>query len=185
MIATSALAALGSPDGLHAAVAASAGQQARMKEKIGDRGIVFEDGWTSVDKVLNPTTFKYYSSKPPLLPTMVAGEYWLLKKCFGWTLKDNPREVVCTILTTINALPLLLYLGLLARLVERYGTSDWGKLFVMTAGCFGTLVMPFVVTFNNHTIAVYCAMLTLWATATAFWTVARMTARADRSGSYC
>jgi hypothetical protein len=159
---TSGLAAFAAPDGLHAAVASSAGQYARMQT---DSGIVFEDGWTSVDKVLNPTTLKYYSSKPPLLPTMVAGEYWVLKKTFHWTLKDNPREVVCVILTTNNALPLLLYLGLLAGFVERYGTSDWGKLFVMTAGCFGTLLMPFVVTFNNHTIAVYCAMLTLWATA--------------------
>jgi hypothetical protein len=182
---TSGLIAFGSPDPLHAAVASAAGQKARMDT---DQGIVFEDGWTSVDKVLNPTTLKYYSSKPPLLPTLVAGEYWLLKYLFGWsferspreaagltvggtcdavapgTLRDNSREVVCVILMTINATPLIVYLGLLARLVERYGTSDWGKLFVMTAGCFGTLVMPFVVTFNNHTVAVNCAMVTLYLT---------------------
>src|SRR5439155_25998994 len=32
----------------------------------GDRGIVFENGWETVDKVLNPQTQLFYSSKPPL-----------------------------------------------------------------------------------------------------------------------
>ena len=42
-------------------------------------GIVFEDGWQTIDKVLHPERQEFYSSKPPLLPTLVAGEYWLLQ----------------------------------------------------------------------------------------------------------
>src|SRR4029077_4857506 len=44
--------------------------------QYGDRGIIFEDGYESVDKVLDPKTKLFYSSKPPLLTTIVAAEYW-------------------------------------------------------------------------------------------------------------
>jgi hypothetical protein len=44
----------------------------------GDVGIVFEDGWQTIDKVFPPGQPNFYSSKPPLLPTLLAGEYWLL-----------------------------------------------------------------------------------------------------------
>jgi hypothetical protein len=156
------LSALFAADPLQGAVTAAGGQRLRIQS---DHGYVFDDGWRTIDKVMDPDTLTFYSSKPPLLPTMAAGEYWLLKKAFGWTITDNSWEVVLTILLTFNVLPLILYLALLASLVERYGTSDWGKLFVMTAGSFGTLLSPFVVTFNNHSIGAYAAMVTLWAAA--------------------
>jgi len=34
-----------------------------------------------------------YSSKPPLLATILAGEYWLVHQATGWTLGENPYEV--------------------------------------------------------------------------------------------
>ena len=49
---------------------------------------------------------------------MVAGEYWVLKKLFGWSLEKEPFTVVRIILITINVLPLILYLALLAQLAE-------------------------------------------------------------------
>ena len=50
-------------------------------------------------------------------------------------------------------LPLLvIYFGLLARLVERFGTTDWGRIFVMAAAVFGTFLTTFAVTINNHLI---------------------------------
>src|SRR5262245_31765231 len=51
-----------------------------MKPNYRDIGIVFEDGWESIDKVLHAQTHLYYSSKPPLLPIIAAGEYWVLQK---------------------------------------------------------------------------------------------------------
>ena len=128
-----------------------------------DQGIIFEDGWTTIDKVLQPERLEYYSSKPPLLPTLVAGEYWLLKHTFGLSLKDQPFVVVPIILLTINVLPLVLYLWLLSRLAERYGTTDWGRIFVVAAGCFATLVTTFLITFNNHTVAAFGAVVALYA----------------------
>ena len=39
--------------------------------------------------MLNPVTQEYVSSKPPLLSTLVAGLYWLLKHLFGWSLSET------------------------------------------------------------------------------------------------
>src|SRR5262245_49214755 len=39
--------------------------------KYGDSGITFEDGWGTVDKVMNPDTGEFYSTKPPLLSVLV------------------------------------------------------------------------------------------------------------------
>lgn len=126
--------------------------------KYRDTGIVFVDGWQTVDKVLNPETKEFYSSKPPLLATLVAGEYWLLKHVFGLDIVRDRFVVVAVILLTINALPLFVALWLLARLAERFGGTDWGRFYVVAAGCFGTLLLPFMITFNNHTPAA-CAVL--------------------------
>ena len=68
----------------------------------GDYGIAFEDGWTTVDKVLNPEekpdpaggsglVREYYSSKPPLLAVMMAGEYWVIKHVLGWSINATPQ----------------------------------------------------------------------------------------------
>ena len=134
-----------------------------------DTGICAEDGWKSIDKVMLPDTHDFYSSKPPLLPTLVAGEYWLLKHLFGWSI-FNDREtehdqrwlVMRTILLTINALPFLVYLLLLARLAERFGRTDWGRLYVVAAGGFGTFLTTFAVTFNNHSVAACSALFALY-----------------------
>src|SRR5262249_33624253 len=105
-----------------------------------DEGIVFDDGWQSIDRVKNPETDNYYSSKPPLLSFLVACEYWLLKHAFGRNITSDTNFVVKTILITFNVLPVLAYLWMLGNLIERFGTTDWGRLFTFTAGCFGTFV---------------------------------------------
>jgi cell division protein FtsW (lipid II flippase) len=131
-----------------------------------DSGIIFEDGWQSVDKMLNPDTLEFYSTKPPLLTFLVACEYWLLKTTFGWSLAGESEQrfsVVRVCLLTFNLLPFVVYLGLLARLVERFGSTDWGRLFVLTAACFGTLVTPFLITLNNHTLAACSVVVAVYA----------------------
>jgi len=136
--------------------------RATSDNPYGDYGIVFEDGWTSVDKVLNPVTLEFYSSKPPLLTVLMAGEYWLLKHALGWSINDHPNEVVRVGLLTFNVLPLIFYLWMLSRLAERYGATDWGRLFVVAAAAFGTLLTPFLITFNNHVPAAFAALAALY-----------------------
>jgi hypothetical protein len=138
----------------------AAARQARIDS---DRGIVTEDGWFTVDRVLNPETLEFYSTKPPLLTAMAAGEYWLLKKTLGWSIVHDKNCVVRTIVWTFNVPLLVVYLLLLARLAERWGSSDWGRLYVIVAACFGTLLTPFLITFNNHTIGTCSALIALYA----------------------
>jgi hypothetical protein len=158
-ILASAVACLGNHDPLAAAVTAQAGYFVRTKKS--DRGIIFDDGWESVDKVLHPEKLEFYSSKPPLFSTLVAGLCWLLQILFGWTLANHPNAVVRTVLLLVNVLPFLLYLQQLSRLVDEFGRTDWGKCFVMAAAGFATLVSPFLITLNNHTVATYCVLFTL------------------------
>jgi hypothetical protein len=123
-----------------------------------DEGIAREENWQTIDKVMNPETKNFYSSKPPLLPTMLAGEYWVLKKLLGWSIVDQNLPVVRAILLTVNWAPLIVYLILFACLVEKLGTSDWGKLYVFAAACFGTFLTTYAVVLNNHTVAT-CSVL--------------------------
>jgi hypothetical protein len=133
-----------------------------VTRKYTDSGIIFEDGYGSVDKVLDPKTLEFYSSKPPLLTTILAGEYWLLRQC-GLSLEEEDRWVVVRlILFTVNWLPLVIYLVLLGRLVERFGASDWGRFFVLAAGGFATLVTLFSISINNHSVAACTALMALY-----------------------
>jgi hypothetical protein len=110
----------------------------------------------------------YYSSKPTLLPTLLAGEYWLMKKLTGATLETRLFYVARTILLLTNVLPLVLALWLLARIVEKYGTTDIGRIFVMASACGGTFMTTFAITLNNHligavgVIATLAAALPIW-----------------------
>ncbi|HEY7152823.1 MAG TPA: hypothetical protein VH575_02590, partial [Gemmataceae bacterium] len=168
VVIASSPAALAARDPLQLAALLEVGYERRTKS---DRGIIFEDGWGSVDKMLNPTTLEFYSTKPPLLTFLVAGEYWLLQKTFGWSLqnttggeRDQRFAVVRVCLLTFNLLPFVIYLCLLARLAERFGVTDWGRLFVVAAACFGTLMTPFLITLNNHTLAACSIVVAVYAT---------------------
>jgi hypothetical protein len=118
-----------------------------------DVGIVSQSGWGTVDKVLHPVTRQFYSSKPTLLPTLLAGEYWVLRQALDWHFRRDRPAITRTILITINLLPFVFYLILFARLIERLGTTDWGRLFVFTTACFGTFVSGYLGSLNNHTVA--------------------------------
>ena len=120
--------------------------------------------WHSIDVVYHRGSdgqWHYYSSKPTLLPTLLAGEYWIIKLLTGATLEDKPFYVVRIMLLLTNVLPLALALFALAWLAEKYGTTDWGRMFVVACGCGGTFMTTFAVALNNHLPAAVSAMLTL------------------------
>lgn len=142
------------------------GQRGDLKtldeKKTNDTGIIFLPDMRSVDKVMNPETGQFYSSKPPLFPTLVAGEYWLVNKLFGWRISPDRWLVIPFILLTINALPLILYFTRLAQLVEFHGQTDFGKLTTFATACFGTSLITFSPTLNNHVPATICCLLAVY-----------------------
>ncbi len=140
----------------------------------------------------------YYSSKPALLSTLIAGMLYPARLISGvpldrevlqereprWTQEpdpDNPgkvRGVLVTpeqpvrwpvyvfyfnaVLIVLNILPFWAFLVLFARLLDRYATTDWAWFFSLAAAGFGTYLLPFTQTLNNHTIAAFSAFFALY-----------------------
>lgn len=127
-----------------------------------DTGVIFEPEYQSLDKVMNPDTGEFYSSKPPLYSTVLAGEYWLLKQLFGWDIERDRWPVTVTILLTVNVLPFAVYLLLLAHLIDRIARTDFARLFAFTLAALGTFLVPFGTTLNNHSPATYCVVFALY-----------------------
>lgn len=128
--------------------------------------IVGQPTWDTIDMVQHrgrDGQLHLYSSKPPLLATLLAGEYWLIHQLTGATLRDQPYVVGRFMLMTVNILPLVLMYVLLGRLVERFGTTDWGRVFVMASATLGTFLNTFAVVLNNHIVGAVSAAVALYA----------------------
>ncbi len=117
-------------------------------------------GWSTIDKVRHEGHF--YSSKPPLQSTLVAGVYWCVKRITGWNLIDHTAEISRLILLLVNWLPRVLSLIVTAMLVERYARRDFGKLFVLAVASWATLLGPFTSSLNNHSPAAICVVLAMY-----------------------
>ena len=103
----------------------------------------------------------FYSSKPPLLSTLMAAEYWVIYHATGKSLGTHPYEIGRFMLITINGACLLLIFIFTARLVERLGTTDWGRILVMASCVFGTFLTTFAITITNHLPAAACTAVLL------------------------
>jgi hypothetical protein len=130
-----------------------------------------ERGTYNIDETPWPDTIDrvrmrghYYSSKPPLLETLLAGEYLLLKKLsFGrLSFRDGPQTVIRVMVASINLVPLVIFLGLFSRLLERLATDPWIRAYTMTATGLGTFLTGFSITLNNHTIAAFSSFFALY-----------------------
>ncbi len=116
--------------------------------------IVKDRDWKTIDKVRYEGHF--YSSKPPMFPTIVAGLYRTVKFITGWSMQTPDgvdARVTRALLLLINFVPMLAALIVMTLIVERYARSDGAKIFIVFAAAFGTLLTPFLVTLNNHTVA--------------------------------
>jgi hypothetical protein len=141
-----------------------------------------EAGWDSIDIVRHEGHF--YSSKPPLLPWLVAWVYrgvnsttdrldgepprdekQAAKERYqhdGWTLDHETAETARLILTIVNLVSWLLALLVVAAMVERYAERDFTRLFVVAAAALGTILSTFLVTLNNHLPAAVSVIFALY-----------------------
>jgi hypothetical protein len=123
--------------------------------------VIAQPRWDTIDMIKRGDHF--YSSKPPLFPTLLAGEYWLIHRLTGLSLADDTFPIVRFMLVTTNVIPLAIYFILLAALAERFGRTDFSRLFIMGAGVFGTFLTTFAVVVNNHVTAAVSVMIALYA----------------------
>ncbi len=133
--------------------------------------IVAEPNWDTIDMVKHKDSagdWHLYSSKPPLLATLYAGLYWVVHQVTGKTLGTHPFEIGRFMLIVLQVVPMIGYFWLLSRMLERYGRTDWGRLFVMAAACFATFLTTYVVVLNNHLPGAISALATVYF-ATRIW----------------
>lgn len=139
----------------------------------------------------------YYSSKPALLPTLVAGMLYPARAILGvpldrvtlqpreprWSQVPDPdhpgrvKGVLSTpeqpvkwpvyifyftpVLILLNIVPFWGFLVLFGRILDRYARTDWAWAYSMFAAAFGTYLLAYSQTLNNHTIAAFSAFFAL------------------------
>ena len=66
------------------------------------------------------------------------------------------------IVVLLNVIPFGMFLILYARVLDRYAANDWTWFFCLVAAAFGTYLLPFTQTLNNHTVAAFSAFFALY-----------------------
>lgn len=120
--------------------------------------------WNTIDKVmhLGPDGRQHeFSSKPPLLATLLSVPTWMIHRVTGWNFRDDGFSLIRAVLWCCQLLPLTLTLGYLLHLLVRRGLAPGIILFLAVAGIGGTYVSTFAVSLNNHHFAVLGVYWTL------------------------
>jgi hypothetical protein len=141
--------------------------------------VIKEPNWDTLDMVKHQDSegnWRMYSSKPPLLATLYAVPYWAVHKAAPLfagepegdeaptiTLGTHPYEIGRSLLIFYNVVPMVIFFIVLGKLLDRFGTTDWGRIFTMAAATLGTFLTTYAVTLNNHLPGAVCAVITLWA----------------------
>ena len=115
--------------------------------------IIQRQGWNTIDKVYHAGRDgrpHYYSSKPPLFPTLMAVPYAALKAVTGWTLTERPFLAGRILIFMINALFVGLLFAAVVRMAQRYCRTDWALVFSVAVIAWATFLTTFAVTINNH-----------------------------------
>lgn len=133
--------------------------------------------WDTIDKVRHEGHF--YSTKPPLLPTLVEGVYEVVNRVTdeldgepenervahkhnGWKLGEETALTTRTILTIVNLIPWLIALAVVAMMAERYSQRDLTRVLLVATAALGTILSTFLVTLNNHITAVISLIFALY-----------------------
>ncbi len=139
--------------------------------------------WDSIDKVRHADADgvqHFYSSKPPLFPTLVAGVYKLLHLSTGLTMTDHPIYVPRIILAVVNLPLLAMLLFSVGYVLDKLCQSQWSQIFGIAGIACGTMLLPFTVSLNNHLPAA-AAMAVVMAI---YFFIAERIADADFGGSH-
>lgn len=133
--------------------------------EIADEKMKNRRPWATIDKVRHLGSDgqqHYYSSKPPLFPTLVAGVYKVVNLVTGMTLTDQPVYVARIILALVN-LPLLgIFYWATIESIRRVCRHRWAQTVAAFSTCFGTMLLPFAISLNNHLPAAAATAVTIW-----------------------
>lgn len=122
--------------------------------------VIDESPYWTIDKIKRNGHF--YSSKPPLMPTLVAGIAEGMSVSFGLSLPGDGTVVIRLILFLWNVIPLALLVIFYGRLLEEWGYSYSTSRYCLLAATCGTYLTAYSMTLNNHTVAACAAFCTLF-----------------------
>ena len=131
--------------------------------------------WDTIDKVKHigrDGKMHAYSSKPPLLASVVAAGYLAIKTFTGLTITEDTFVMTRTLLLLLNGACWLILLYFLAKTIDCISVRDWSRYYVLACAGFGTFLSTFAVTLNNHLPAAAAAMATVYC-------ITKITRRAD------
>ncbi len=133
--------------------------------------VIRRKGWDTIDKVSHygrDGKQHYYSSKPPILSVLLAVPTWLVQSITETTLVQRPFLVGRIVIGLVGCSLMALLWWLTVLSVERWGTTEFGRVFVVACATWGTLLTSFAVTINNHlpgavaTFIGFYALLRIW-----------------------
>jgi hypothetical protein len=115
---------------------------------VGEPPVSFEQD--TIDKVV--VNGRMISSKPPVLPLVMAGEYWLMKKTLGWSL-DKPEDankIVRAMATTLAGFSYVLALVLFGKTLRMFVDDPLIRLLLLFCLAFCTQLWGYSTQINNH-----------------------------------
>lgn len=122
-------------------------------------------GWDTIDLVRKDGHF--YSSKPPILAWITAQLYLVqlrmaaLLKLTPWTFSTHLEWVTRLLLLIVNVIPMAVAWTIVARWCARFAATPLAAVVGLLAFTIGSLLTPFLTTFNNHTVGATAVVFTL------------------------
>jgi hypothetical protein len=104
----------------------------------------------------------YMSSKPPMLPTLGAGVYWLYERITGKTIGQYEGEVVRLVSLCTGGLCHLIFLSFFYRLCVLLFEREVAVVVTMAGACFAYLGVSYATAINNHSTAAALAVCGLY-----------------------
>jgi hypothetical protein len=121
--------------------------------------------WSTIDKVRHRNSdgqpWHFYSSKPPLFPTLVAGLYWLEKNTLGYNLSQDTAIVSRLLLLLVNVLPMFFALLAFRKSLAVLNVPVGATATLLIIAGFTSMLNPFLTTLNNHTPAAISVLFCL------------------------
>ena len=127
--------------------------------------LVCEPNWDTIDMVQHQDAqgkWRLYSSKPALLPVLMAGQYAAITSLTQTSLASHPHEIGRVMLMTWNLIPWWILLVTTGSVICTQSRTIWASTAAMALLCFGTLLSPFLVVLNNHLHAAAASSVCIW-----------------------
>ncbi|MEP0842371.1 MAG: hypothetical protein HRF43_06630 [Phycisphaerae bacterium] len=130
----------------------------------------------------------YFSSKPPLFPTLMAGFVIATQKVSAWiepavrgalsplfsearrgkfpyrvSFRETPFFILPFTLIAFQAVPFMIFVGVMARRFREMTASAFVRDFCTATAALGTFLTPWCITLNNHVLGAFFALFALHA----------------------